>query len=200
VLRACERRDYQTGSGVCHSRLSRLACPMQQNLLSLPQDAKDHAGRAGLDGEAGCQVVFKRGSCLSALGSWVAWQSCASANKSNLPIWWRGPERILVLLGSLGWRGPNHTLCMLLVEGCYHRIHLPHYHYLAALHAEADCKILPSVLVCSVVNTACYSSSMRAACRTPRAGDKEQALGASDWAKTWNAVARGNFHILAAGK
>jgi hypothetical protein len=192
VLRACERLVYQTDSGMCHFSA---AWPALCSKTSSSPRRQRPRGQSGSRWGSRCQVVFKRGSCLSTLGTWVAWQSCASANQSNLPIWWRGPERV-ALLGSLGRRGPN-TSCMLLVEGCYHRIHLSHYRYHAALHTEADCEILPSVLFrCSVVNTAC---SMRAACRTLRAGDKEQALGASDWAKTWNAVARGDFHVSATG-
>jgi hypothetical protein len=49
VLRACERLVYQTGSGMCHSQPPGLPYAAKP---PLPQDAKDHAGRAGLDREA----------------------------------------------------------------------------------------------------------------------------------------------------
>lgn len=54
VLRACDRRDDQ--KWLRHVPLSRLplARPIQQNVL-VSRDSNDHAGRAGLDGEAGAK-------------------------------------------------------------------------------------------------------------------------------------------------
>lgn len=53
-----------------HVPLSRLDCPIQQNLLSLPtsKTPKDHAGRAGLDGEAGAKWSLSEDH-VSALGT-----------------------------------------------------------------------------------------------------------------------------------
>jgi hypothetical protein len=54
VLRACERRDSTTksGSGMCHSAAGLSPYTAKRPLY---QDANDHAGRAGLDGEAGAK-------------------------------------------------------------------------------------------------------------------------------------------------
>jgi hypothetical protein len=54
VLRACKRRDSTTKSAAACATQPLASRPIQQNVL-LYQDANDHAGRAGLDGEAGAK-------------------------------------------------------------------------------------------------------------------------------------------------
>ena len=99
---------------------------------------------------------------------------CFLVCKSIASIWWRGPER-LALLGSLGWRGLN-TCASCWNAGCNHRIiHLPHT-------AIVEAKRLRNPSKSARLQRKYRVCRMRAACRTRRAGDKEQALAASDWA------------------
>jgi hypothetical protein len=144
--------------------------PIQQNVL-VSQDANDHAGRAGLDGEAGAKWSLSEDH-VSAVewhlaGLRCAWQSCVLLLTSSPSIWWRvaRPDthrlhRRTISLVRLARLVESRYTCW----GCYHRVlYLPHT---AIVRSCIEAKSSSIIAICSSV----YHVDINAACRTPRAG------------------------------
>jgi hypothetical protein len=159
-----ETRLYdQKCSGMCHSAAG--VSPYTAKRPSLPRRQRPR-GQSGSRWGSRCQVVFKRGSCLSGrvAPGWAAWQSCVLLLTSSPSIWWRVArpdthrlDRRTISLVRLARSVESRYTCW----GCYHRVlYLPH------TAIVTSCIEAKPRLVCSSV----YHVDINAACRTPRAG------------------------------